>query len=49
MIPLSLVVLVLGLILPSLTLAYLSILFSVVWLPLLVVGLVQLAGSRRTQ
>lgn len=48
MIPLSVLALVLGLILPSLGLVYLSIFCSVVWIPLLIVGVVRLSASRRT-
>ena len=47
MVPLAMLLLVLGLGVPSLTLVYLSILCSVAWMPLLIVGLVKVARSRR--
>lgn len=47
MLPLSFLLLVLGLALPSLALVYVSIACSVVWVPLLVIGLVRLATSGR--
>jgi hypothetical protein len=48
MVPLAMLLLVLSLSVASLALVYLSILCSIAWLPLLVIGLVKLARSRRT-
>jgi hypothetical protein len=46
MLPLAFVLLVLGLLVPSLALVYLSILSSIVWVPLLIVGAVRRSTSR---
>ena len=46
MLPLAFVLLVLGLLVPSLALVYLSVLSSIVWVPLLIVGLVRRSTSR---
>jgi hypothetical protein len=48
MLPLAFGLLVMGLGTGSLTVIYLSILCSIAWVPLLIVGLVKLARSRRT-
>jgi hypothetical protein len=47
MVPLAMLLLVVGLGVASLALVYLSIVCSIAWLPLLVIGLVKLARSRR--
>jgi hypothetical protein len=47
MLPLSFVLLVIGLAAPSLALVYVSILCSVVWVPLLIVRMVRHFGSRK--
>jgi hypothetical protein len=48
MVPLAMLLLVVSLSVVSLALVYVSILCSLAWLPLLVIGLVKLARSRRT-
>jgi hypothetical protein len=48
MVPLAMLLLVVSLSVASLALVYLSVLCSIAWLPLLVIGLVKLARSRRT-
>ena len=47
MVPLAMVLLVAGLASASLTLVYLSVLCSVVWLPLVAVGIVKLVRAQR--
>lgn len=47
MIPLAVVLLLVGLAVPSLVLVYLSIVASVIWIPLLAAGLVKLIRGRQ--
>jgi hypothetical protein len=47
MLPLSLLLLVAGLVVPSLALVYLSILAGLAWVPLLIIGIVLLTRDRQ--
>jgi len=48
LIPLAVILLIAGLILPSLLLVYLSIACSLAWLPLLIFGVVEIIRARRS-